>query len=189
MEDLELELHAIAMDEFGLRVGMVPADRWDAPTPCSDWTVRDLVNHLVTEQLWVPPLLAGETVESVGDRFAGDRLGEDPVARWTEAAAAAQRAFAEPGALDRDVHLSYGTVPARHYCMEMATDLAVHAWDLARALGADDRVDPRLMAAAYDHLAPMMDGLAGSGLFAEPVPVPDDADQQARTLALTGRRP
>ncbi|WP_308201491.1 TIGR03086 family metal-binding protein [Sphaerisporangium perillae] len=184
-----LELHAIAMDEFGLRVAMIDDDRWDARTPCSDWSVRDLVNHLVVEQLWVPPLLAGETVESVGDRFDGDRLGDDPVRSWTEAGVAAQRALAAPGALDRDVHLSYGTVGARRYCMEMTSDLAVHAWDLARGLGVDDRIDPGLMSAVYDYLSPMKEALAGSGMFAEPVPVPDDADSQTRTLALTGRHP
>ncbi|MFC4536788.1 TIGR03086 family metal-binding protein [Sphaerisporangium dianthi] len=189
MEERLLELHAVAMDEFGLRVGMIAGGMWDAPTPCSEWTVRDLVNHLVAEQLWVPPLLAGETVESVGGRFDGDRLGDDPVAAWEEASAAAQRALAEPGALDRDVHLSYATVSARHYCMELTADLTIHAWDLARGLGADDRVDPRLMIAAYEHLLPMKDALAGSGMFGEPVPVPDDADPQARALALTGRHP
>jgi uncharacterized protein (TIGR03086 family) len=189
MEDRELELHAVAMDEFGLRVGMIREDQWDAPTPCEGWTVRDLVDHLVVEQLWVPALLGGATVAEVGDRFDGDRLGPDPVGRWHRAAAEAQTAFAAPGALDRDVHLSYGTVPCRRYCREMAADLAVHAWDLARALGVDERIDPVLMAAAYDHLAPMAGELTGTGLFAAPVPVPDDADAQTRTLALTGRRP
>ncbi|MFG1876713.1 TIGR03086 family metal-binding protein [Sphaerisporangium sp. NPDC049003] len=189
MEDRVLELHAIAMDEFGLRVAMINNDAWNAPTPCSEWSVRDLVNHLVVEQLWVPPLLAGRTVADVGDRFDGDQLGEDPVGRWTEASVGAQHALAEPGALDREVHLSYGTVDARRYCMEMAADLAVHAWDLARGLGADDRVDPELMAEVYDYLSPMAGALAGSGMFGEPVPVPDDAGPQARTLALTGRRP
>ncbi|WP_344937569.1 TIGR03086 family metal-binding protein [Sphaerisporangium flaviroseum] len=182
-------MHAIAMDEFGLRVAMIDDRHWSAPTPCSEWTVRDLVNHLVVEQLWVPPLLAGATVSDVGDRFDGDQLGDDPMARWTEASVAAQRALAEPGALGRDVELSYGTVNARRYCMEMASDLAVHAWDLARGLGVDDRIDPRLMAEVYEYLAPMTGALEGSGMFAAPVPVPDDADPQTRTLALTGRRP
>jgi uncharacterized protein (TIGR03086 family) len=189
MEDRALELHAIAMDEFGLRVAMIADIKWSAPTPCSEWSVRDLVNHLVVEQLWVPPLLAGATVGEVGDRFDGDQLGDDPVGRWTEASAAAQRALAEPGALDRAVHLSYGTVSARRYCMEMTSDLAVHAWDLARGLGVDDRIDPVLMAEVYDYLAPMRAALAASGMFAPPVSVPDDADAQTRTLALTGRRP
>ncbi|MFC6084441.1 TIGR03086 family metal-binding protein [Sphaerisporangium aureirubrum] len=189
MEDRDLELHAVGMDEFGLRVGMVREDQWDAPTPCEDWTVRDLVNHLVVEQLWVPPLLGGATVDEVGGRFDGDHLGDDPVDAWNRAAADAQAAFAAPGVLEREVRLSYGTVPCRTYCREMTADLAVHAWDLARALGVDERVDPRLMAAAYDHLAPMAGELTGTGLFAAPVPVPDDADAQTRTLALTGRRP
>jgi uncharacterized protein (TIGR03086 family) len=191
MEDRVLELHAIAMDEFGLRVAMINNYNWNAPTPCADWSVRDLVNHLVVEQLWVPPLLAGKTVDDVGDRFDGDQLYDDPVGRWTEASVAAQRALAEPGALDRDVRLSYGTVGARRYCMEMASDLAVHAWDLARGLGVNDRIDPGLMAEVHDYLSSLAGGggLTGSGMFAEPVPVPDDADAQTRTIALTGRRP
>jgi uncharacterized protein (TIGR03086 family) len=189
MEDRVLELHAIAMDEFGLRVAMINNSHWGLPTPCSEWSVRDLVNHLVVEQLWVPPLLEGATVADVGDRFDGDQLDDDPVGRWTEASVAAQRALAEPGALDRHVELSYGTVNARRYCMEMASDLAIHAWDLARGLGVNDRIDPDLMAEAYEYLAPMAGALAGSGMFGTPVSVPDDADAQTRTLALTGRRP
>lgn len=181
-------LFAAAQDVFGRHVRRAAADgSWAAATPCSEWTVRDLVNHLTGEQLWVPSLLAGRTVAEVGDRFDGDVLGDDPVAAWTAAAGAARAAFAGAGALDRTVHLSYGEQPAADYCAEMTVDAIVHAWDLAVGVGADRTMDPAALGFARARLAPYEDGLASSGVFAPPVPVPADADPQTRLLALTGR--
>jgi len=182
-------LYGRALDEFGRRVHAVRADQWGCPTPCKDWEVRNLVNHLVAEQLWVPPLLAGATVAELGDTFAaGDLLGADPVAAWDAASAAARSAFAEPGALRRTVHLSYADRPGEEYAREMIFDLVVHSWDLARGISVDDTVDPDLVEAVYGRLEPDVD-LSASGLFAEPVPVPADADEQTKLIALTGRQP
>ncbi len=76
MSDEVLDLHRRALAEFGRRVHAVGTDQWGCPTPCKDWEVRLLVNHLVAEQLWVPPLLAGKRVADLGDGFAtGDVLG------------------------------------------------------------------------------------------------------------------
>src|SRR5918993_2181231 len=171
-----LELYRRALDEFGRRVHAVRPDQWGCPTPCKDWEGRKLVNHLVAEQLWVPPLLAGATVAELGDTFAaGDVLGADPVAAWDAASAAARAAFAGPGAMRRTVHLSYADRPGEEYAREMIFDLVVHSWDLARGISVDDTVDPDLVEAVYGRLEPDVD-LSASGLFAEPVPVPPDAD-------------
>ena len=59
----------------------VGEDQWGAPTPCADWDVRELVNHVAGEDLWTAPLLEGSTIEEVGDRFDGDLLGDDPISR------------------------------------------------------------------------------------------------------------
>jgi uncharacterized protein (TIGR03086 family) len=150
--------------------------------------VRALVNHLVVEQLWAPLLLDGATIDDVGDRFDGDQLGDDPVAAWASAAAAAREAFAAPGALRRSVELSYGPRPAEGYCREMTLDLTVHAWDLARAITADERLDAELVRSVLAFIEPHVTQLAGTGLFAPPVAVSDDADAQTRLLALLGRR-
>jgi uncharacterized protein (TIGR03086 family) len=179
-----------SLEEFGRRVHAVRPDQWGCPTPCRDWEVRNLVNHLVTEQLWVPPLVSdGLTVGAVGDRFAGDRLGTDPVGAWDAAAADALAAFAAPGALERTVHLSYGDRPAVEYAREMVFDLVVHTWDLARAIEGDEKIDPDLVDAVYSRIEPEVDSLAASGLFDPPVPVPPDSDEQTRLIAATGRRP
>ncbi|MEU4995863.1 TIGR03086 family metal-binding protein [Streptomyces sp. NPDC021622] len=184
-----LARHAAALDLFTDRVHEVRADQWDASTPCTDWSVRDLVNHLTAEQLWVPSLIRdGATIASVGDAFDGDMLGPDPVASWDTAAAAAREAFAEPGALDRTVHLSFGDTSAVFYCGQMITDLVVHAWDLSRGIGADERLPEDLVAFAAREIAPYAADLEKSGLFAPAVEPPADADVQTKLLSLLGRR-
>ena len=93
----------------------IGAGQWSSPTPCSEWTVRDLVAHLVDECRWVPYLLDGGSPAAAGDRFAGDPLGDDPSAAWREQSAAARAALAADGALDHTVTVSYGEISARDY--------------------------------------------------------------------------
>ncbi|MFH0243818.1 TIGR03086 family metal-binding protein [Streptomyces sp. HK10] len=175
--------------EFGRRVRSVRDDQWDAPTPCTEWTVRDLVRHLVAEHLWAPRLLRGATLEEVGDRFDGDVLGDDPRAAWRRAAEESRAAFHRPGALDGHVHTSDGPRPAADYAREMTTDLTVHAWDLARGVGADDRLDEELARYVYEAVRPVADSLRDTGLFGEPVGAGEGAGVQDRLVALLGRRP
>ncbi|WP_344975651.1 TIGR03086 family metal-binding protein [Salinactinospora qingdaonensis] len=185
MPDL-LDLHGQAMAEFGRRVRAVRMDQWARPTPCEQWDVHDLVNHLVTEQLWVPHLLAGGTIAEAGDRFDGDLLGEEPVATWEVAAREARSAWLQPGVLERTVHLSFGDAPATVYLWQMTFDLTVHTWDLAQGIGEDDKLAPELVDSVWEWARTQ--NFAASGLFAAPVPVSDDADTQTRLIALTGRR-
>jgi uncharacterized protein (TIGR03086 family) len=184
-----LDAHGAAMADFDKLVRAVPGDRWGAPTPCTAWSVRDLVGHLVGEQLWVPSMLAGRTIEEVGDRFDGDQLGDDPVAAWRAAADAARRAWLEPGVLDRSVHLSYGTDTATNYGWQMTLDLAVHGWDLATGIGVGYRIPDELAGDLLRTFADVIPQWQGTGLFAKQVPVPPDADQHDRLLGLLGRRP
>lgn len=177
------------MAELDRRVRGIRDEQWAAPTPCSEWTVTDLLNHLVAEQLWVPLLLGGATIEEVGDRFDGDQLGTDPKGRWGQAARAARAAWTAPGALQRTVHLSFGDAPAEEYGWQMTLDLAVHGWDLARAIGADERIDPALASALLRCFEPQIARWQGTGLFASPVPLDQDADGQDRLLAMLGRDP
>ena len=182
-----LALYARGLDAFGDRVRSVPADRWSSPTPCREWTVRDLVGHVLGEQAWAPALLAGETVEQVGDRFAGDLLGDDPAGAWQRARDAAWAAFDADGALGRTVHLSYGDAGAEHYLREMTADLVVHAWDLSRGAGLPeaDGLDGELVALA-DAMAPQR---PVDGLFDPPVDPGRDADPVRRLVARFGRDP
>ncbi|MFK8907525.1 TIGR03086 family metal-binding protein [Streptomyces sp. YS-3] len=182
-----LDLHREAVTLFGSRVHAIRPDQWDLPTPCAEWTVRDLVNHLAVEQLWVPPLVAeGRTIAEVGDAFDGDVLGDDPVDVWETALSAAVAAFAAPGALDGTVELSYGRTPAPAYCSQMMADAVVHSWDLSRAIGADERLPDALVDAAAREFGGYADQLPRS-LFDAPLAVSEGAGAQARLLAMLGR--
>lgn len=188
MPDTLLERHAEALRLFGERVRDIADTQWDAPTPCTEWSVRDLVNHVAAEQLWIPPLVSeGRTVEEVGDAFSGDVLGADPVEVWDRASAAAHAAFEAPGALDRTVRLSYGPALGSAYCSELTADCVVHTWDLCRAIGVDDRLPDGLVEFSLKEVMPYADGLAASGMYAEPLVVPPGANAQTRLLGLVGR--
>ena len=177
-----------AADRFGEVVHAVPADRWGAPSPCSQWSVRDVLNHMVSEHRWVPYLLAGGTVADAGGRFDGDQLGPDPAATWDAAIADSLQAWAAVPSDETPVSLSWGPTPAVEYASQMLVDLVVHAWDLARGAEVDDTLEPESVAAALRYVQAHAAELAGSGAFGQPVPVDSD-DPQDRLLALLGRDP
>jgi uncharacterized protein (TIGR03086 family) len=182
-----LTLLPAAAEEFGKKVHAVPPDGWERPTPCTDWSVRDVVNHMVGEHLWVPELLGGATVDEVGDRFDGDVLGDDAPAAWDAAIYRSLTAWSQTPA-DAPVHLSAGDTPAQGYAEQMLVDLVVHGWDISRGAGLDERMDAATVLHALAFVEPHVRWLAASGLFAEPVDVSSD-DPQDRLLGLLGRRP
>lgn len=188
-DDVLVDLFRRSIDRCTALVEAIRPAQWTLPTPCADWDVRRLVNHLTGEQLWAPHLVAGETIEQVGDRYDGDVLGDDPVATWRRAAPASVAAFAEPGALERTVHLSYGDESCREYLTQMLTDAAVHGWDIARATGGDERMEPDAASLLLAHWRAREAMVRGSGIFGDAVPVADDADDQAKLLAFLGRHP
>lgn len=184
----KMDLFDRAVDEFDARVQQVGDEQWDAPTPCTEWNVRDLVNHLVYEDKWVPPLLDGKTIAEVGDEFEGDLLGDDPKGSWDTAAVEAKRAAGRAGVEERTVHLSYGDVPGRRYITELLADHVIHAWDLARGIDGDDKLDPELVEFVYERFKPHKQELRASGVYGDRVEVADDADTQTKLLALVGRK-
>lgn len=180
-------LHAAAARWFGALVHEVRPEQWSLPTPCSEWNVRDLVNHVTGEALWTGPLMAGRTIADVGDRFDGDVLGPDPVAAWDAAAAQARTAVDAPDALDRTVHLSFGDTPAAEYVSQLFADHLVHGWDLAEALGADTRMDPRLVAACASWFDAVESMYRQAGAIGPRPAVDPGADAQTVLLARFGR--
>lgn len=178
-----------AFTEFDRLVHDAGGDQWDDPTPCTEWTVKDLVNHLVGEHLWAPLLLDGKTVAEVGDRFDGDVVGDDPVTAWEQAGAGSRPAFHREAVLDGDVDTSGGATSATDYAWQMTMDLTVHGWDLARGLRVESRMPDDLARTLYDEFAPQVAGWQGAGIFAAPVDVPETAPPQDRLVALLGRAP
>jgi uncharacterized protein (TIGR03086 family) len=181
------ELYRRACLGFGERVHAVRDDQWHDPTPCADWDVRVLVNHLVNEDRWAVPLFAGKTMADVGDALDGDLLGADPKAAWDDALKEALDVALAPGAPDRTVHLSFGETPASEYLMQLFADHLVHGWDLAKGIGADTSLDPELVQACLTWFEGVEEMYRQAGAIADRPPIPDDADPQTRLLAAFGR--
>jgi uncharacterized protein (TIGR03086 family) len=194
MDDLERFL--TAQRAFTDRVHAVAENQWHLDTPDTEWTVADLLGHLIEEHRYAAPLLHGQDLETAGQIVEGSRslpvdggVGANLAEEWDEAAVESADAFSSDGALDRTVELSRGTTSVRDYVKEMTFDLVVHGWDLATAIGYSgppfpDEVVEDIYAAAKE-----FGDLSSSGFFAPPVDVPDDAPTLDKLIGLTGRRP
>lgn len=184
-----------AQNAFGERVHAVAEGQWQQPTPDTEWTVADLVSHLIEEHRWAAPLVHGHDLDTAGKIVRGTRnlpvdggTGANLAELWDEAAAASADAFSGDGALERSVALSRGATPARDYIGEMTFDLVVHAWDLGTAIGFDGALPSDVVERVYAQARGIGD-LSPSGLFHAPVAVPDDASTIDKLVALTGRSP
>ncbi|MFF5175816.1 TIGR03086 family metal-binding protein [Micromonospora sp. NPDC000089] len=184
-----LETYRRSLAEFTDRVDQVSPGQWADPTPCPEWDVRTLVDHVVTEDRWTVPLLAGRGIDEVGDRFTGDQLGDDPLGAAWQAAAQAEVAATHPGALDRTVRLAAGDTPAREYLHQLVAEHLVHGWDLAVAIGADPRLDPDAVAACARWFVGRSSDYQRGRLIRPGVDVPAEADEQDRMIAAFGRDP
>jgi uncharacterized protein (TIGR03086 family) len=182
------ELFRRACDQFGEKVAGIREEQWGDQTPCSEWDVRALVEHLVSENAWISPLLAGRSIADVGDSLSGDLLGHDPKGAWRDHAAQALAAVNDEAAMDRTVQISRGEVPGAEYVFEVVADLAVHGWDLARAIGADETMDPELLDVVYPYYEPLVALLKPTGAYGPDVDVPPGADRQTTLLAMLGRK-
>ncbi|MCV7099501.1 maleylpyruvate isomerase family mycothiol-dependent enzyme [Mycobacterium palustre] len=164
------QLHLAVCRRFGEAVGAAHGN-WDRRSPCDAWDARGVLEHVIGfhDVLWLRP--AG---------LKPDRPREDPRARWQLTYAALVDAL-ESGAVAR--------LKARVLMPNLTRDVLVHTWDLARAVGADDRLDPAWCELCYAGLPADPRALAQSGMFSAPLPVGDESEPQARLLARLGRDP
>jgi uncharacterized protein (TIGR03086 family) len=182
------QLHARASEGTRRCIEAVKDDQWHDPTPCSDWDVRTVVNHIVAENLWVPPLMEGKSIEDVGDQFEGDVLGDDALGAYDRSASAADAAFAAPGAMEVPVGVSYGPIPGKDFAEHRFFDVLIHGWDVAKGTGQDTTLEPELVEACWKIVDAAREMIVGAEpYFGKPVDVPDDAPLQVRLLALLGR--
>jgi uncharacterized protein (TIGR03086 family) len=183
------ERYAAALDEIDTHMHAIREEQWSGPTPCTEWNVRDLVDHIVYETLWVPDLLDGKTLAEVGDRYEGDRLGADPVAAWSRAYVAARAAAISDDALAGTVHTSGGETAADEYMSEMLADAVIHGWDLAQSIDGTCAIDPVTAEELLDWYGPFAERMRAYGSMADPVEVGPDADAATRLIAMSGRTP
>lgn len=176
-----------AVEQAGVCVRHVHDDQLSNPTPCSEWDLKTLLNHIVYELAWVPDLLAGKTVAEVGGAHDGNLLGDDPHAAWEKAKTAALEAVAAVD-LNATVHLSYGDVSAEHYIREIASDMAVHGWDVGQSEQCNIIIESDVAQTIYDFMQPRSAELRASGLFGSEVPTQPTDSIQTKLLGLMGRK-
>jgi uncharacterized protein (TIGR03086 family) len=176
-------------------IGAVGPDEWELPTPCSEWTVRNVANHLVSSNLLFARVLGGEQLPPREELIAAsrvDRLGDDPVQAFRDSATAVLTAFRSEEALTRTVTVPAGTVPGQVALQLRIVEALVHGWDIARATGrrADfpEEIVQQALGFTRAQLGRLGGARAGGAPFAPPQPVADDAPALDRLAALLGRQ-
>jgi uncharacterized protein (TIGR03086 family) len=167
---------------FDAAVKAVTPEKWEAPSPCEQWKSRDVVAHVVAGHRGVIAAVKG--VES--KPLAND---EDPKQAWEEARRDIEEITADPQMLATEIDGPGGKMPAREIIGQFVTmDLLVHTWDLARAVGANERLDENSVRHAYEVLKPMDAVIRRPGVFGPRLDPPAEADLQTEFLYFVGRR-
>jgi uncharacterized protein (TIGR03086 family) len=162
----------------------VPDDAWDNPAPCEGWVARDVVGHLVE---WLPAFFFGTWNIEVS---SGPSVAEDPAGAWAVVNGAIQRALDDPeiAGSERDTRMGRWTFEQTIDTICTA-DILIHTWDIARATGLDESLDPDEVRRFVESMEPMDEMLRESGHYGPRVAVPDDADEQTQLIAFVGRQP
>jgi uncharacterized protein (TIGR03086 family) len=182
------ELYVKAMESTRNYVDGVKSDQWHGPTPCSEWDVKQVANHIIGENLWAAELFMGKTIGEVGNRLDGDLAGDNPASAYASSAKFATQAVTAPGAMQATCHLSFGDYSGSDYAAQLFMDLLIHGWDIATATGQDARLDADLVHACLPIAEQLTAQFRSAGVFGENLPVSADVDPQVKLLALVGRR-
>ena len=168
-------------DGFTARIEGISSDQWSAATPCTDWTVRDLVGHVIgTNRRVIATLDETEPVEVDLD---GDLLKQ-----WLVASGAVLEALGDETRASKTMSGMFGEQPFRSLVSRLVcADTLVHTWDLARATGQDEHMDEYSVAKAAEFLTPIDEGLRRPGGFATKIASPGEADEQTKFLNFCGR--
>ena len=155
-------------------------------------TLREIINYHAYDDAWVPDMLAGHTMDEVGQAaFKGDLLGDDPRASFAQivAKACAVAGTVNDADLERTVHCSFGDYSVREYFWQINSFRALRAHDIADVIGVDSTLPPELVQGVWDEISPHAEEWRSIGVFGPRVEVPEDASLQDKLLALTGRHP
>jgi uncharacterized protein (TIGR03086 family) len=177
-----------SIDQAGKTVAGVNAARLDGPTPCSDWDVRALLNHIVGVNVMFSRVGRGEQLDM--SMFGTDIIGDNPKKAYDEAARDAKETWRRDDVLDKTWSLPFGEVPGMVAATANLSELVVHEWDLCQATGQKSSIDPSLVEAAWGFAQQMpMDQFRTPGVFGPEVECSESAPLGDRLAAYMGRQP
>lgn len=168
-------------------VSNVSNDAWGNDTPCSDWDVKAVVNHIVYENVWMVALFNGRTIEEVGNEFEGDLVGEDPAGVYLRTSNEVKAILAEPDAMSRTCQISSGPVTGAEYSKQLFLDTLIHGWDIAVGSKQDATLDDYLVRMCTPLAQEIADNEAYRSAFNEATSGSTSDNPQTRLLALLGR--
>jgi len=167
---------------FEVAVKAATPDKWAAQSPCEKWKARDVVAHVVAGHRGVIAGVRGGESEPMD-------AGEDPEQAWEEATLAIDEITGDSEALATEIDGPTGKMAAGQIIDRFVTmDLLVHTWDLARAVGAPERLDEDSISRAFETLKPMDAMIRAPYVFGPKLDPPADADLQTEFLYFLGRR-
>ncbi len=178
-----VEQLARALRSVGHLISGIQQEQWSPPTPCTDWTVRELVAHLVGMNLVFAALLS----DQASPERSPDRLEDDPAGAYLDSAAVLQAAFDQPGALERTYHGPLGAVTGVERLQIRLYDLLAHGWDLAQGTVQSAELPDDLAEQALAFVQDQLTTQPRTGRFGPPQPVADDAPAIDRLVAFLGR--
>jgi uncharacterized protein (TIGR03086 family) len=176
------EQYRLTAEAFDARVQAAAPDRWSAQSPCTEWNARDVVAHVVDNHR----RLIAEVTGAESQAMTPD---EDPKATWTLAYATMRELTENSEAMAHSVQGPAGPMPLEQMLPQfVCMDMLVHTWDLARAVGGDERLDDASMRHAYETVKPMDAMIRRPNLFGPKLDPPPEADIQTELLYFLGRR-
>lgn len=174
-----------ALYGFDAVIRRVPADQWNAASPCEGWSARDVVAHAVGVMDAVAKM--ARTGEVALPEMPSS--GADVVALWDAARDNTLEALDHPGVINQVGDYWFGEARMDDILAFTVWDPLAHTWDLCQAVGQEHHADAGLAEASLAVIKPVADGLRSAELMGDPVEVPSDADAMTRFLGLTGRDP
>jgi uncharacterized protein (TIGR03086 family) len=180
-----------AASGFAATRDQVADDQWESPTGNDGQNVGQLVDHVIGGNRMAAVILGGGSRTDGMAAFARSADDDDPISAFAQSRLEQAGAFAEPGALERIVHHPAMDMPGAQLLGFRTVEYALHGWDLARAIGADDQIDPIVVDEVWALLVATAPMLAASGMFGTGPSgtLGDDAPLQDRMLDISGRRP
>lgn len=168
---------------FAAKVAAVPAERWANRSPCEDWTALDVVQHVVeTQEMFEKNV--GRTLEP------GPSAHDDPHGAFLAATDQIQAHLDDPDAARVEFDGYFGRTSFEDSVDGfLSMDLVVHGWDLARAAGLDDAIDPEDVQWIWSRADALQDTMRGPRTFGPAIEAEPDATDQDKLLAFLGRQP
>ena len=178
----------LAHGEFDRTLRQVGDDQWALPTPCTEWTVYQVTNHVLGAGAYFMALMEGASKEDALGLLGQDYLQPDPISAFNAQRPQLRATFSAPGAAERIGHHVIADMTGAQLLRGCVSETAVHTWDIINATGIDEPLDPQLAEVSLsilEHLAPIF---AANGFTEPSVEIDPGAPVQARMAALAGRR-